>query len=58
MRPPLRPEALENATVWVLSALHGIRQATRWIKGPVLNPDLTRRDEVATALAGASPTRG
>lgn len=40
----LRPEALENATVWVLSALHGIRQATRWIKGPVLNPDLTRRD--------------
>ena len=40
----LRPEALENATVWVLSALHGIRQATRWIKGPVLNPDLARRD--------------
>ena len=41
---PLSPEALENATVWVLSALHGIRQATRWVKGPVLNPDLARRD--------------
>ena len=25
---------LDNATVWILSALHGIRQATTWVDGP------------------------
>jgi len=41
----LSPEVLENATVWVLSALQGIRQATTWINGPLLNQDSTRRDQ-------------
>jgi branched-subunit amino acid aminotransferase/4-amino-4-deoxychorismate lyase len=33
------PSALAGHTVWVLSALHGIRRATSWVSGPVLVDD-------------------
>jgi branched-subunit amino acid aminotransferase/4-amino-4-deoxychorismate lyase len=38
------PDALNQHVVWVVSALHGIRQATSWVEGPTLahNPDMTR----------------
>ena len=29
-----RPEDLDDAEVWVLSALHGIRVVTEWVDGP------------------------
>jgi len=35
---------LERAEVWVLSALHGIRLATRFLHGPELRSDPTRRN--------------
>jgi branched-subunit amino acid aminotransferase/4-amino-4-deoxychorismate lyase len=38
------PSALEQHMVWVVSALHGIREAPSWVEGPVLgrNTDMTR----------------
>jgi branched-subunit amino acid aminotransferase/4-amino-4-deoxychorismate lyase len=33
----VRPEELNGAEVWVLSALHGIRVATEWRDGPTLH---------------------
>lgn len=33
----IRPTELDEAEVWVLSALHGIRVATEWRSGPVLS---------------------
>jgi len=36
----MRPEELDHHTVWVVSALHGIREATSWVDGPLLAHDL------------------
>ena len=33
----VRPEDLDGAEVWTLSALHGIRVATEWRDGPALH---------------------
>jgi len=41
----MRPDALEDHAVWVVSALHGIREATSWVGGPELAPG---RDMTAT----------
>lgn len=35
----MTPESLEGAMVWVVSALHGIRQATAWVNGPTVHTD-------------------
>jgi branched-subunit amino acid aminotransferase/4-amino-4-deoxychorismate lyase len=35
----MRPESLDQHLVWVVSALHGIREATAWIAGPQLATD-------------------
>jgi len=35
----LRPGDLHNHTVWVLSALHGIRGVISWVDGPILHHD-------------------
>jgi len=40
----LFPQDLDNATVWILSALHGIRQATAWVDGPTLSRSQSLRD--------------
>lgn len=32
----MRPDDLTEHVVWVVSALHGIREATSWVSGPVL----------------------
>ena len=37
-----RVDELQDAEVWVVSALHGIRLATAFIEGPELNTDLER----------------
>ena len=34
----MRPEELDGHAVWVVSALHGIREATSWVAGPQLAP--------------------
>jgi branched-subunit amino acid aminotransferase/4-amino-4-deoxychorismate lyase len=34
----MRPDELDNHAVWVVSALHGIREATSWVAGPQLAP--------------------
>jgi branched-subunit amino acid aminotransferase/4-amino-4-deoxychorismate lyase len=36
----MRPEELDHHAVWVVSALHGIREATSWVDGPLLARDL------------------
>jgi branched-subunit amino acid aminotransferase/4-amino-4-deoxychorismate lyase len=36
----MRPEDLTGHVVWVVSALHGIREATSWVGGPVLSRDV------------------
>jgi len=33
-----RPDDLDGCELWVLSALHGLRVATDWVKGPTLAP--------------------
>lgn len=33
------PHDLEGASVWVVSALHGIRRVTSWVDGPALQDD-------------------
>lgn len=35
----VRPDELDGAEVWVLSALHGIRVATEWRDGPALHSE-------------------
>jgi branched-subunit amino acid aminotransferase/4-amino-4-deoxychorismate lyase len=40
----LFPQDLDNATVWILSALHGIRQAVSWVDGPTLSRSQSLRD--------------
>jgi branched-subunit amino acid aminotransferase/4-amino-4-deoxychorismate lyase len=40
----VRPEELDGAEVWVLSALHGIRVATEWRDGPTLHIEPGRVD--------------
>lgn len=40
----MTPGALEGHAVWILSALHGIREATEWVGGPTL----TRQPALAT----------
>ena len=35
----MRPDEVDQHVVWVVSALHGIREATSWISGPVLAQD-------------------
>jgi len=35
----MRPDALDEHVVWVVSALHGIREATLWVDGPMLARD-------------------
>jgi branched-subunit amino acid aminotransferase/4-amino-4-deoxychorismate lyase len=39
-----RPEDLDGAEVWVLSALHGIRVATEWRDGPTVHSEPGRVD--------------
>jgi branched-subunit amino acid aminotransferase/4-amino-4-deoxychorismate lyase len=39
MEKKMRPGELGNHAVWVVSALHGIREATSWIDGPLLARD-------------------
>ncbi len=38
----MRPEALTDHAVWVVSALHGVREATSWAAGPALACDSER----------------
>ena len=40
----VRPEDLDGAEVWTLSALHGIRVATEWRDGPALHVEPGRVD--------------
>ena len=40
----VRPEDLDGAEVWTLSALHGIRVVTEWRDGPVVNVEPGRVD--------------
>jgi branched-subunit amino acid aminotransferase/4-amino-4-deoxychorismate lyase len=40
----IRPEDLDGAEVWVLSALHGIRVATEWRDGPAMHVEPGRVD--------------
>jgi len=47
----VRPEELDGAEVWVLSALHGIRVATEWQKGPSLHIEPGRADYWRTGYA-------
>lgn len=39
------PREIHGLEVWIVSALHGIRVATQWLDGPMLQPDQQRRDE-------------
>jgi branched-subunit amino acid aminotransferase/4-amino-4-deoxychorismate lyase len=39
MEKKMRPGELGNHAVWVVSALHGIREATSWVDGPLLARD-------------------
>ena len=34
----MRPDELDGHAVWVVSALHGVREATSWVDGPQLAP--------------------
>ena len=47
----VRPEELDGAEVWVLSALHGIRIATNWRNGPELHVEVGRVDYWRTGYA-------
>lgn len=47
----IRPEDLDGAEVWVLSALHGIRVATNWHNGPELSVEPGRVDYWRTGYA-------
>jgi branched-subunit amino acid aminotransferase/4-amino-4-deoxychorismate lyase len=42
---PITLDTVEDADLWVLSALHGIRITTDFPGGPVVSPDIDRRDE-------------
>lgn len=39
-----RPDELDGAEVWILSALHGIRVATEWVGGPELHVEPGRAE--------------
>jgi branched-subunit amino acid aminotransferase/4-amino-4-deoxychorismate lyase len=43
-----RPDELDGAEVWVLSALHGIRVATEWRNGPTLHIEPGRAESWRT----------
>jgi len=43
-----RPDELDGAEVWVLSALHGIRVATKWRNGPTLHIEPGRAESWRT----------
>ncbi len=43
-----RPDELDGAEVWVLSALHGIRVATEWRNGPTLHVEPGRAESWLT----------
>lgn len=47
----VRPEELDGAEVWVLSALHGIRVATEWKNGPSLHIEPGRAEYWRTGYA-------
>ena len=41
------PDDLDRMEVWVVSALHGIRHARKWIDGPVVMADSGKREHFA-----------
>jgi branched-subunit amino acid aminotransferase/4-amino-4-deoxychorismate lyase len=53
------PASLAGLTVWAINALHGIREVTAWIDGPVLapNPQLTAEWRTAYELRRAQLAR-
>jgi branched-subunit amino acid aminotransferase/4-amino-4-deoxychorismate lyase len=44
MERAISVSALEGSDVWIVSALHGIRQAMAFVDGPPLATDTSRRD--------------
>jgi branched-subunit amino acid aminotransferase/4-amino-4-deoxychorismate lyase len=46
----LKPEDLDHHAVWVVSALHGIREATSWVDGPRLARDSDKAHAWAKVL--------
>jgi len=57
----MRPNSLDNHVVWVVSALHGIREATSWVSGPSIAPqaDMTHtwRDLLFARHTPSHPTQ-
>jgi branched-subunit amino acid aminotransferase/4-amino-4-deoxychorismate lyase len=50
----MTPDALEGHAVWILSALHGIREATAWIGGPHLFPNPALRQHWSNILTATA----